>query len=80
MCSSNFLWNQSLASLEHLMAFMETQGFATGPAILDLRGWILSPLSLNDSLLEILEELFDFHQELDAEEEDPSLQDSPMHV
>jgi hypothetical protein len=52
------------ASLERLMASKASQGFTTGPAISDLRGRILSHRSLNDSLMEILEELFETHREL----------------
>jgi hypothetical protein len=52
------------ASVERLMTFKSSQGLRTGPAISNLRGRILSHRSLNDSLLEILEELFDSHREL----------------
>jgi hypothetical protein len=52
------------ASVERLMTFKASQGLRTGPAILDLRGHILSHRSLNDSLLETLEDLFDSHREL----------------
>jgi hypothetical protein len=53
-----------LAPLECFMTSKAAQGFTTRPAISDLRGRILSHRSLNDSLLEILEELFETHGEL----------------
>jgi hypothetical protein len=53
------------ASVERLlMTFKASQGFTTGPAISDLCGRILSHQSLNNLLLEILEDLFDSHREL----------------
>ena len=52
------------ASIERLMNLKASQGFVTGPAISDMRGRILSHRSLNDSLLEILDDLFDSHREL----------------
>jgi hypothetical protein len=55
---------QVKASVECLMTFKANQGFTAGPAILDLRGRILSHRSLNDSLLKILEDLFESHREL----------------
>jgi hypothetical protein len=55
---------QVKASVERLMTFKASQGFTTGPAISDLRGRILSHRSLNDSLLEILEDLFESHREI----------------
>jgi hypothetical protein len=52
------------ASVRRLMEFKRSQGSIDGPAISDLRGNILSHRSMNDSLLEVLEELFDTHREL----------------
>jgi hypothetical protein len=52
------------ASVLHLMTFKARQGFTRGPAILDLHGRILSHRSLNDSLLDTLEDLFHTHREL----------------
>jgi hypothetical protein len=46
------------------MEFKKNQGFSDGPAISDLGGRVLSHRSLNDSLLEVLEDLFDTHREL----------------
>jgi hypothetical protein len=51
-------------SLKRLMDFKRAQGFIDGPAISDLRGNILSHRSLNEGVLELLEELFETHQEL----------------
>jgi hypothetical protein len=47
-----------------LIDLKRTQGFIDGPAISDMYGKVLSHRALNDSLLEILEELFDTHREL----------------
>jgi hypothetical protein len=52
------------ASVNRLITFKARQGFTAGPAISDLHGRILSHRSLNDSLLDILEDLFDTHREL----------------
>jgi hypothetical protein len=46
------------------MDFKKSQGHTGGPAISDLGGRVLSHLALNDSLLEVLEDLFDTHREL----------------
>jgi hypothetical protein len=47
------------ASLERLMAFKTTKGFSDGPAISDIGGRAYSTKDMTDSLLEILEDLFD---------------------
>jgi hypothetical protein len=49
------------ASLSRLMEFKKNQGYTDGPVILDLSGRVLSHQALNDSLLEVLEDLFDTH-------------------
>jgi hypothetical protein len=51
-------------SLLRLIEFKRTRGCVVGPAISDLAGNVLSHRALNDSLLEILEELFDNHREM----------------
>jgi hypothetical protein len=53
-------------SVSRLMDLKRAQGFIDGPAISDVFGKVLSHRSLNDSLLEVLEELFDTHRELFA--------------
>jgi hypothetical protein len=52
------------ALVSQLMDLKRTQGFIDGPAISDMYGKVLFHRALNDSLLEILEELFDTHCEL----------------
>jgi hypothetical protein len=52
------------ASLKRLMDFKARKGFKTGPAISDLQGQVFEPKALNDALLKILEDLFDYHREL----------------
>jgi hypothetical protein len=52
------------ASLARLMEFKRNQGYHDGPAISDISGRVLSHRALNDSLLEVLEDLFDTHREL----------------
>jgi hypothetical protein len=56
--------NQRETSLQRLIEFKRTRGCVDGPAILDLAGNVFSHCALNDSLLEVLEELFDSHCEL----------------
>jgi hypothetical protein len=51
-------------SLLRLLEFKRMRSCVVGPAISDLEGNVLSHRALNDSLLEILEELFDTHREL----------------
>jgi hypothetical protein len=50
---------QVKASLERLMAFKTTKGFADGPAVSDVGGRAYSTKDMTDSLLEILEDLFE---------------------
>jgi hypothetical protein len=52
------------ASLERLIEYKHSQGFVNGPAISDTAGRVLTHRSMNDLLLDILEELFDSHKEL----------------
>jgi hypothetical protein len=51
-------------SVKRLIDFKRTRGFVNGPAISDLSGHVFTHRALNDSLLEVLEELFDSHREL----------------
>ena len=51
-------------SVARLMAFKQTQGYVDGPAISDMSGKVLTHRALNDSLLEVLEDLSDTHREL----------------
>jgi hypothetical protein len=51
-------------SLWRLIGFKRTRGCVDGPAISDLAGNVFSNRALNNSLLEVLEELFDTHREL----------------
>jgi hypothetical protein len=52
------------ASVKRLIEFKRSHGHVDGPAILGVAGHIFSHQALNDSLLEVLEELFDSHREL----------------
>jgi hypothetical protein len=52
------------ATLARLMAFKRTLGCVNGPAISDLGGRVYLHRALNDSLLDVLEDLFDTHREL----------------
>jgi hypothetical protein len=52
------------ASVSRLIEFKRSRGLVDGPAILDVIGHVLSYQALGDSLLEVLEELFDSHREL----------------
>jgi hypothetical protein len=51
-------------SVSRLMDLKQTQGYEGGPAISDERGRVLSHGALNDSLLEVLEDLFHSDREL----------------
>jgi hypothetical protein len=51
-------------SVSRLMDLKRTQGYEDGPAISDERGRVLSHRALNDSLLEVLEDLFDSDRDL----------------
>jgi hypothetical protein len=51
-------------SVSRLMALKQTQGYEDGPAISDERERVLSHRALNDSLLEVLEDLFDSDREV----------------
>ena len=53
-----------IVSIQRLIEFKRTRGCVDGPAISDLAGNVFSHRALNDSLLEVLEELFDSHREL----------------
>jgi hypothetical protein len=46
-------------SLRRLMAFKRQHGFVDGPAISDLQGRVLSTKGIDDSMLEVLEEIFE---------------------
>jgi hypothetical protein len=52
------------ALVARLIEFKRSHGLVDGPTILDISGNVLSHKALNDSLLEVLEELFDSHREL----------------
>jgi hypothetical protein len=52
------------ASVSRLIEFKRSRGLVDGPAISDVVGHVLSHQALNGLLLEILEELFDYHREL----------------
>jgi hypothetical protein len=52
------------ALIRNLMSLKRAQGLVDGPAISDITGQVLSHQALNDSLIEVLEELFDTHREL----------------
>ena len=52
------------ASVSRLIEFKRARGHTNGPAISDLSGSVLSHRAMNDSLLELLEELFETHREL----------------
>jgi hypothetical protein len=52
------------ASLLRLMEFKRNQGYTDGPAISDVNDRVLSHRALNDSLLEVLKDLFDSHRKL----------------
>jgi hypothetical protein len=52
------------SSVARLIEFKRSRGHVDGPAISDVSGNVLSHQALNDSLLEVLEELFDSHREL----------------
>jgi hypothetical protein len=51
-------------SVFRLMNLKRTQGYKDGPAISDVRGKVLSHRALNDSLLKVLEDLFDSDRDL----------------
>jgi hypothetical protein len=51
-------------TVSRLIEFKRSRGIIDGPAISDVAGDVLSHQALNDSLLEVLEELFDSHREL----------------
>jgi hypothetical protein len=51
-------------SLQRLIKSKRTRSCVDGPAISDLAGNVFSNRALNDSLLEVLKELFDSHREL----------------
>jgi hypothetical protein len=54
-----------ITSLQRLTKFKRTCGCVDGPVISDLAGILFSHhRALNDSLLEVLEELFDSYREL----------------
>jgi hypothetical protein len=52
------------SSVARLIEFKRARGDVNGPAISDLAGNVLSHGAMNDSLLEVLEELFGTHREL----------------
>jgi hypothetical protein len=52
------------ALVQRLIDFKRSRGFVNGPAISDMNGHVFSHPALNDSLLEVLEELFESQQEL----------------
>jgi hypothetical protein len=54
------------ASVARLIEFKRSRGLVGGPAISDVAGNVLFHQALNNSLLEVLEELFDSHRELFA--------------
>lgn len=47
-----------------LIEFKRARGCIDGPAISDLAGNVFLHRAMNNALLKVLEELFDFHQEL----------------
>ncbi len=49
-------------SVARLMSWKAKQGFMDGPAISDLKGDLLSSRFIDDSLLEVLEDLFESNQ------------------
>jgi hypothetical protein len=51
-------------SLERLMVMKSKKGLVDGPAISDLEGRVYCTRDMSDSLLEILEDLFDTHRHL----------------
>ncbi len=51
-------------SLKRLIELKARSGLKLGPAISDLSSRIFDPSDMNDALLEVLEDLFDNHQEL----------------
>jgi hypothetical protein len=48
-------------SVSGLMEFKTLWGHTLGPAISDIHGLVFSHRVMNDTLLELLEELFDSH-------------------
>jgi hypothetical protein len=51
-------------SLKRLISLKEHSGLVSGPAISNLSGGIYEPSDMNNALLEVLEDLFDNHEEL----------------
>jgi hypothetical protein len=51
------------ASLKRLIDFKAQKDFKTGPTISDLQGQVFE-IAMNDALFEVLEDIFDNHQEL----------------
>jgi hypothetical protein len=52
------------ASVVRLIKCKHAHGHTNGPAIFNLAGNVLSHQAMNDTLLEVLEELFNTHREL----------------